>query len=71
MKKKRILTIGTLAALVLNITVPVYSSEIKTAIPIIKNEMEITASYTSTNEEKITILLNDQKGEPYAIVEFE
>ena len=39
MKKKRILTIGTLAALVLNITVPVYSSEIKTAIPIIKNEM--------------------------------
>ena len=31
-----------------------YSSEIKTAIPIIKNEMEITASYTSTNEEKIT-----------------
>ena len=25
----------------------------------------------ATNEEKITILLNDQKGEPYAIVEFE
>lgn len=54
MKIKKILSFGTLAALVLNITAPVYSSEIKTEIPIIKNEMEITASYASANEEKIT-----------------